>query len=124
MATFEERTREAIRKMTEDALGAVRKGGVDQQAKIEEYTTQLLASLSLDLPLSVKEVLDNGGAVRSFTLPYDVSSGPFRVHRLRPDFETSNGHSENRVFDFSETLSASRFRVTVIIEPLHEEKKR
>ena len=117
--TYEDRVRAAIQTMADDALRNIAAAGSVTQQQVSDYVRQVLKDLSLDLPLSVKDILDKGGAVRQIEI-----FQPFSTH-LEIRFNDRSGafYSFPELYapvdtGKQEERTAQKYRVLIIIEPI------
>lgn len=86
--SYEDRLKATIEKFRDDALANLRAGSESEKERVEKYVTDLLAGLSVEFPLSLKGILDKGGAVRQvYVKGYDYLDVQGRDVRMRDGYQ-------------------------------------
>jgi len=122
MATAEENVKAIIRRFESETLERISKAGSEGQAQVLRFVEEYIASLQVEMPLSVKQVLDHGGQVRQVKIvPQRGQEGIYDLRIQVSGRYHSEGYTDTEgkeiVLDFSPTHNKG-LRVTMIIDPI------
>ena len=119
MTTIEERVHEAIKQFEAQAVERISKESESGRDQITEWVERFLANLKVELPLSVKAVLDAGGSVRQYIIT------PINAPYLGNLGYLNDAQRGSQQIGFEEMRlgPTNRLRLTIIAEPMPPEKK-
>lgn len=108
--TPEEQVKEVIRRFEAETLLRMEKQAQEGKEEIQSFVATYIANLSIELPMSVKAILDKGGAVRQVISEVSAPWGDGLI-----DF-TYSAHSSR--LHIPELERVKKVRITVLVEPL------
>lgn len=112
----EETVKATIRQFEKETLNRLEDASAFGKAGVVEWVKTYIANLSVELPMSVKSILDAGGAVRQVLYQN-------KEHNT-PQVDFGPVHSFNTQLFFRELAQADYVRFTVIAEPIEAPKRR
>lgn len=113
MGTAEEQARVIIARFEAETVERIRQASEEGKKEILDFVAKYVASLQIELPLSVKQVLDRGGQVRQVQL----SGDPQRDwNNVSIDIRQERG-GEARQERFG-LPSPNGVRITLLVEPV------
>ena len=115
---FEERVQEIILAKAEESSVWLAQQTEEAQQKIRGWVADMVASLSLELPISVKDILDKGGAVRQVVVK---GREPVKYNHYDVVCREGGGGIEER-FDLWELQGSHAVRFIIIAEPVEVPK--
>ena len=105
-------------------LNAANEAGKDE---IRDYVETFIRNLSIEFPIAIKDILDQGGAVRQViskssmgTLPQERWITVYGTQDSRPQAAEDNSWFSSYDLDFKEIARGVICRVTIIVEPILE----
>jgi hypothetical protein len=113
MISVEEIITATIRKFEQETIDRLNQASAEGQIEIQKFVTNYIAGLQVEMPLSVKQVLDRGGQVRQMQL---------KKNGVYPDWLNleilCQGSGCYQKTDNINMNAPKGVRVTMIIEPL------
>lgn len=106
----EEQVKQVIRQFEAETLQRMQKEAQAGKEEIQGFVETYIANLSIELPMSVKAILDKGGTVRQV-----ISETPFGSTDGLIDL-TYNQHSAR--IQMPELGRVKKARITILVEPL------
>ncbi len=88
MSTAEEQAKAIIKKFEMETLARLERASEDGQQQIVKFVTDYIASLQIEMPMSIKQVMDRGGQARQFQL-WAPQDRPFTAVRVMLSGEPS-----------------------------------
>lgn len=119
MTTAEGRLIARIREMEQEIVKRIHGAAESEKEAIEKWANDYIAGLNIELPFSVKQILDRGGAVRSFAVEASNSEYLSRLAIQLQVEGTKDGYTSRRMDmpEMESTKPGQQFLITVLVEP-------